>query len=148
MTLPPLRQRKEDIPLLVDAFIAEFAERSTTGSPSRSPRTRWTILTQHAWPGNVRELRNCIERAVIGSDGFQISASLLPLGFRPLPAASPPAGRAAAPAPPPGMTLDEAERILILRTLAALGNNKTRTAESLGISLKTLHNKLRRYSAS
>jgi DNA-binding NtrC family response regulator len=148
MTLPPLRQRKEDIPLLVDAFIAEFAVKYDRIAKSISADAL-EVLTQHAWPGNVRELRNCIERAVIGSDGFQISVSLLPLGFRPLPAAPPPAGRAAAPAPPPpGMTLDEAERILILRTLAALGNNKTRAAESLGISLKTLHNKLRRYSAS
>ena len=148
MTLPPLRQRKDDIPLLVDAFIAEFAAKYDRMAKSIS-EDALEILKQHAWPGNVRELRNCIERAVIGSDGFQISASLLPLSFRPLPAAPAPAGGTAAPAPPPpGMTLDEAERILILRTLAALGNNKTRAAESLGISLKTLHNKLRRYSAS
>ncbi len=147
MTLPPLRQRKDDIPLLVDAFIAEFAEKYDRVAKSISADAL-EILKQHTWPGNVRELRNCIERAVISSDGFQISASLLPLGFRPAPVAPTAAGPAAPGSPPPGMTLDEAERILILRTLAALGNNKTRAAESLGISLKTLHNKLRRYSAS
>jgi DNA-binding NtrC family response regulator len=147
MTLPPLRQRKEDIPLLADAFIAEFAAKYDRPAKSISADAL-EILQQHAWPGNVRELRNCLERAVIGSYGHQISAAVLPLAFRPVPTPAPP-GVAGAPAPPPpGMTLDEAERILILRTLTALGNNKTRAAESLGISLKTLHNKLRRYSAS
>jgi DNA-binding NtrC family response regulator len=150
LTLPPLRQRRDDIPLLADAFIAEFAAKYDKTAKSLT-EDALEILKAHAWPGNVRELRNCIERAVIGSDGFQISAALLPLGLRPTPARPAPPGPAApagAAEPSPNMTLDESERILILKTLAALGNNKTRTAETLGISLKTLHNKLRRYQAS
>jgi DNA-binding NtrC family response regulator len=147
MTLPPLRQRKEDIPLLADAFIAEFAAKY--GKPAKSlNEDALDLLKRHAWPGNVRELRNCIERAVIGSEEPHITASLLPLGFRPAPPYVPAPAAAPADEPAAGMTLDEAERILILKTLAALGNNKTRAAESLGISLKTLHNKLRRYNAS
>jgi DNA-binding NtrC family response regulator len=149
MTLPPLRQRKDDIPLLADAFIAEFSAKY--GKPAKSlSEDALEVLKRHAWPGNVRELRNYIERAVIGCEEPQIPASLFPLGFRPAPPPSPVTGPATAPAAEPaaGITLDEAERVLILKTLAALGNNKTRAAESLGISLKTLHNKLRRYNAS
>src|SRR5262249_61731189 len=105
---------------------------------------------RYAWPGNVRELRNVLERAVIVCPGELIGVAHLP---------SPPAAVAAStesggdqPADDVrlhvGTTVDEAERRLIVRTLAYTGNNKTRAAEILGISLKTLHNKLNRYSRS
>jgi DNA-binding NtrC family response regulator len=106
------------------------------------------VLRHYAWPGNVRELRNVLERALIVCPGELIGVSHLP---------SPPAAAAVAAEPAAdqaaddvrlrvGTTVDEAERRLILRTLAYTGNNKTRAAEILGISLKTLHNKLNRYN--
>jgi DNA-binding NtrC family response regulator len=103
------------------------------------------ILMSHPWPGNVRELRNCMERATIVCDGSLIGPAHLP---------SSPATRAAPPAAAGGASvvfavgtnLEEAERVLIVKTLAAAGNNKTQAAHTLGISLKTLHNKLRRYA--
>jgi DNA-binding NtrC family response regulator len=152
LTMPTLRSRKEDIALLADAFIAEFAAKYAKPAKALS-EDALEMLKRHAWPGNVRELRNCIERAVVESDEVHIPASLLSIGGHRLIPVPPPVLPSApasdgAGAPPAGMTLDEAERILILKTLAALGNNKTRAAESLGISLKTLHNKLRRYNAS
>ena len=152
LTMPTLRARKDDIALLADAFIAEFAAKY--GKPAKAlSEEALEALKRHTWPGNVRELRNCIERAVVSSDDVHIPAALLSIGGQRLTAATPaaPASAAAMEATsdqPVGITLDEAERILILKTLAALGNNKTRAAECLGISLKTLHNKLRRYNAS
>jgi DNA-binding NtrC family response regulator len=143
-TMPLLRVRKGDIPLLAEAFVAEFAAKYDRPVKALSAEALET-LGRHSWPGNVRELRNCIERAVVGSTGTELTGDLLPLDVTPLPEES----TASVPglAPPP-LSLDEAERLHILRTLAALGSNKTRTAECLGISLKTLHNKLRRYRQS
>jgi DNA-binding NtrC family response regulator len=141
-TMPPLRVRKGDIPLLAEAFVTEFAGKYDRAAKGLSAEAL-DRLGRHRWPGNVRELRNCIERAVVGCTSAELTADLLPLDLPLLPE---PAG-ATAPSPPP-LSLDEAERLHILRTLAALGSNKTRTAESLGISLKTLHNKLRRYRES
>ena len=108
------------------------------------------VFRRYAWPGNVRELRNVLERAVIVCPGQLIGVSHLP---------SPPATAGVSTEPGTdqpaddvrlrvGTTVDEAERRLIVRTLAYTGNNKTRAAEILGISLKTLHNKLNRYSRS
>jgi DNA-binding NtrC family response regulator len=140
-TMPPLRVRERDIPLLAEAFVAEFAAKYDRAAKALSTEAMET-LGRHRWPGNVRELRNCIERAVVGSTGLELTSDHLPLDVAPLPEAGAPAGPG--PSHPP-LSLDDAERVHILRTLAALGSNKTRTADSLGISLKTLHNKLRRY---
>jgi DNA-binding NtrC family response regulator len=142
-TMPPLRVRKGDVPLLAEAFVAEFAGKYDRAVKALSAEALET-LGRHGWPGNVRELRNCIERAVVSSTGVELTGDLLPLEVAPLPAEF----AASAPAASPALSLDGAERLHILRTLAALANNKTRTAESLGISLKTLHNKLRRYRQS
>ena len=110
---------------------------------ARGARRRCALLERYDWPGNVRELRNVIERATILASGDVIEAAHLPPLLR---------RRARGAAPPhadgvtiaPGMTVDEAEQKLILATLDATGGNKTRAAEMLGISLKTLHNKLNR----
>jgi transcriptional regulator with PAS, ATPase and Fis domain len=153
LTMPTLRARKEDIALLADAFVSEFSAKYGKAAKALTEEAL-EVLKRHAWPGNVRELRNCIERAVVASDEVHIPASHLSVGGQrpllPSPSAPPTvvAGSEVASDPLVGITLDESERILILKTLAALGNNKTRAAESLGISLKTLHNKLRRYNAS
>src|SRR6266851_2939522 len=137
MRLPPLRERKEDLPLLVQSFINEFNgrnQRSIAGIDQQAMR----MLEQHAWPGNVRELRNVIERATIIAPGPFIESKHLPpiLAEEPSPTPQPQMALA------PGTTVEEAERRLIMMTLEHTRDNKTRAAEILGISLKTLHNKL------
>jgi DNA-binding NtrC family response regulator len=136
--LPPLRQRKDDLPLLIQAFLTEFNTRNNKSVSAVDPAAM-RVLEQYNWPGNVRELRNVIERAVILSTGEFIEPKHLP------PLAST-AAAASAPAISlePGVTVEEAERRLILLTLEHTRDNKTRAAEILGISLKTLHNKLNR----
>jgi DNA-binding NtrC family response regulator len=143
--LPPLRERREDVALLVQAFIEEFNAKYDKRVRSVDAAALDALMA-HSWPGNVRELRNTLERAVIGADGDLIGlAHLTPLAAgaaRSVPAAPADADVLAVPV---GTTLDETERRLILRTLEANGQNKTQTARVLGISLKTLHNKLHRY---
>lgn len=142
LALPPLRQRKDDLPLLVTAFIEEFNARDNREVKAVSPEAM-RLLEQYDWPGNVRELRNVIERATILARGDLIDIAHLPtLGNAP--SASPQAATTSVTISP-GMTVDEAEQKLILATLDAAGGNKTRAAEMLGISLKTLHNKLNRF---
>ena len=138
IALPPLRERKEDLALLAQSFISEFAERN--GKPVRAISAEaMRQLEQYHWPGNVRELRNVLERATILAEGEFIEARYLP----PLGAATPaPTGNQMLLEP--GITVEEAERRLIILTLEHTRDNKTRAAEILGISLKTLHNKLNR----
>jgi len=135
--LPTLRERKDDLPLLIQAFVAEFNTRNQK-SIAGVDREAMAILEEYAWPGNVRELRNVIERATILAPGPFIEAKHLP------PAVAEQAPTAPKPqvALAPGTTVEEAERRLILMTLEHTRDNKTRAAEILGISLKTLHNKL------
>ncbi len=140
ISLPPLRDRKDDLPLLIQAFIDEFNARDNRSVRTVSPAAM-RQLDQYEWPGNVRELRNVIERATILAKGELIEPAHLPV-----------MGAVAAAAPAslgltiaPGMTVDEAEQKLIMATLDSAGGNKTRAAEMLGISLKTLHNKLNRF---
>jgi transcriptional regulator with PAS, ATPase and Fis domain len=138
LELPALRDRKEDIPLLVQQFLNEFNARN--GKAVRAVDQEAMYLLEHyPWPGNIRELRNVMERATILAEGDFIEAKHLPpvlvsRGEESLPTVT----------LSPGTTVDEAERRLILLTLDHTRNNKTRAAEILGISLKTLHNKLNR----
>jgi len=135
--LPTLRERRDDLPLLVQAFINEFNARNQkniAGVDQQAMR----MLEHYAWPGNVRELRNVIERATILAPGPFIEAKHLP----PVLAEEPPPEHQPQLALSPGTTVEEAERRLIMMTLAHTRDNKTRAAEILGISLKTLHNKL------
>ena len=138
--LPALRRRGEDIPLLVDAFIAEFNDkygRQVRGLDEAALK----LLGEHPWPGNVRELRNVIERAVVSCEDGLVTADCLPLA----PLVTPAPDRANVVVLPVGTTLDDGERELILRTLQSVNNNKTRAAEILGTTPKTLHNKARRW---
>jgi DNA-binding NtrC family response regulator len=136
--LPPLRQRKEDLPLLIQSFISEFNTRNDKRVSAVEPAAM-RVLEQYNWPGNVRELRNVVERAVILSSGQFLELKHLPPYVSEVPAPPPPTGGMALTA---GMTVEEAENRLILLTLDHARGNKTRAAEILGISLKTLHNKL------
>lgn len=145
--MPPLRDHKEDIPAIAESMISDMNQkhgRSVTGIDSEM----LARLMAHDWPGNVRELRNTIERAVVLCGEGQLQSRHLPPGF---------GTRTARPATeiPPnaiqlevGATVDDAERMLIFKTLESTHNNKTRAAEILGISLKTLHNKLREYGTA
>jgi DNA-binding NtrC family response regulator len=138
IALPPLRDRKEDLPLLTQAFIAEFADRNGKAVKAISGEAM-RKLEQYHWPGNVRELRNVIERATILAEGEFIELKHLPpLGVVPVAAVGSGMTLEA------GITVEEAERRLIVLTLEHTRDNKTRAAEILGISLKTLHNKLNR----
>ena len=138
IALPPLRDRKEDLPLLTQAFIAEFADRNGKAVKAISGEAM-RKLEQYHWPGNVRELRNVIERATILAEGEFIEMKHLPpLGVMPVAAVGSGMTLEA------GITVEEAERRLIVLTLEHTRDNKTRAAEILGISLKTLHNKLNR----
>ena len=137
MKLPTLRDRREDLPLLIQSFINEFNgrnQRSIAGVDHEAMR----LLEHYQWPGNVRELRNVIERATILAPGPFIEAAHLPPVVTHEPGPEPQAQVALGP----GTTVEEAERRLIMMTLEHTRDNKTRAAEILGISLKTLHNKL------
>jgi transcriptional regulator with PAS, ATPase and Fis domain len=138
--LPPLRRRPEDIPLLAEAFMTEFNDkyqRQVRGIDEAALK----LLREHAWPGNVRELRNVIERAVVSCDDGMITVDCLPIA----PLGAQPTERANVVVLPVGTTLDDGEKQLILRTLQSVNNNKTRAAEILGTTPKTLHNKARRW---
>ena len=144
--MPALREHKEDIPDLVQALLADMNAKHSRKVATVSE----AVLHQfqnHTWPGNVRELRNTLERAVIVCEGAVVETKHLAPGFgqttaRPA-AADPDAIHLGV-----GTTVEEAERQLILKTLASTNNNKTRAAEILQISLKTLHNKLKEYGAA
>jgi DNA-binding NtrC family response regulator len=144
--MPPLRDHKEDIPDLVQSLLndmnAKHGRKVATVSEA--------VLNQfrnYSWPGNVRELRNTLERAVIVCDSAVIETKHLPPGFgqTPLRTSEDDADTVRLGV---GTTVEEAEKLLILKTLEATSNNKTRAAEILGISLKTLHNKLKEYGSA
>jgi DNA-binding NtrC family response regulator len=141
--LPPLRDRKEDIPLLVDHIVGAMRDRHKRPAQIVSGEAM-RLLMDYGWPGNVRELRNALERAVIVCEKEQIEPRHLPPRLVGAQAATP-EGDGDTIELPVGLPLDEVERRVILRTLAKADYNKTRAAEILQISLKTLHNKLKLY---
>jgi two-component system response regulator AtoC len=138
--LPPLRERKEDIPHLAAFFLTKFA--SALGKrPATLTADACRLLQQHDWPGNVRELQNVMERAAVLGQGPVVDASLFP-SQRPSAEEAPPAtGDALALEP----ALEALERKLILRALGATGDNKAQAARLLGVSERTLWYKLKRY---
>jgi DNA-binding NtrC family response regulator len=144
--MPPLREHKEDLPQLIDAMLAEANQKHQRNVTSVADPVR-TLFQNYAWPGNVRELRNTLERAVIVCEGSSVELKHLPPGFGSV-APRPAVQEANAVRLGVGTTVEEAERLLILKTLEATNNNKTRAAEILGISLKTLHNKLKEYGTA
>lgn len=135
--VPPLRERKDDIPLLASAFLQEFALENGKDIEGFDTKAR-AALYSYAWPGNVRELRNCIESAVVMASDRFVTLDDLPPGLRT-------SVEESVIRIPPGSSLADTERILISETLAAQGGNKSRTAEILGIGRKTLYQKLQDY---
>jgi DNA-binding NtrC family response regulator len=156
--LPPLRERKEDLRLIAEALISDLNRKHLCRIADLAPVVM-QALEHHQWPGNVRELRNVLERAVILAGEGSIELQHLPafLQGTAATAATVESSTHAAQAPSTsdvggirfqiGTTVEEAEKGLILHTLEHTRNNKTRAAEILGISLKTLHNKLKEYGA-
>jgi DNA-binding NtrC family response regulator len=140
--MPSLREHKEDIRELVKSLLAEMNEKHGRKVADVSEAVL-NLFQGYSWPGNVRELRNTLERAVIVCEGGLVETKHLQPGFgqsvRPV-VNDPDAVHLGV-----GTTVEEAEKLLILKTLQATNNNKTRAAEILGISLKTLHNKLKEY---
>ncbi|HWX54735.1 MAG TPA: sigma-54 dependent transcriptional regulator [Verrucomicrobiae bacterium] len=145
--LPSLREHKEDIPQLIEALLADM-NRKHDRKVSAVSESVSQMLHAYNWPGNVRELRNTLERAVIVCEGSLVEPRHLPPNFG---VSGPRAGGATVDGDGirlhVGTTVEEAEKALILKTLATANNNKTRAAEILGISLKTLHNKLKEYGS-
>jgi two-component system response regulator HydG len=137
--LPPLRERRDDIPMLADAFLLRACERHAV-APKRFSDGALEALAAYQWPGNVRELENAVERAVILSGGDVVDRGALPDRVT---------ERQAEPLvgdrPGPNPTLDTVERAYILWVLQGEGGNKTRAAEVLGIDPSTLHRKLSRF---
>ena len=135
--VPPLRERREDIPLLAATFLHEFTQENGKELEGFEPRARQALYA-YDWPGNVRELRNCLESSVVMASGRFITMDDLPPGPRStqekheirIPALS---------------SFEDAEKIIIIETLAALGGNKTKTAETLKIGRKTLYQKIEQY---
>jgi DNA-binding NtrC family response regulator len=144
ITLPPLRDRPEDIPLLAEAFLQQSAATNRNTVRVIAPAAL-ELLQRYAWPGNVRELRNVLERAVLLARGEIIESSHLPEILR---GPQRPSDSSSTLTLPLGITVEEAEKTLILKSLELARNNKTRAAGILGISVKTLHNKLVRYQSA
>lgn len=137
--IPPLRERKEDIPLLIAAFINEFTKENEKHISAIEPKAR-AALYAYDWPGNIRQLRNCLESAVVMSSDDIIRLSDLPEPIRD-------AEQLSSIRIKIGTPLAEAEQHIIIETLAAYNGNKSKTADVLGIGRKTLHRKLDEFAA-
>jgi DNA-binding NtrC family response regulator len=143
ITLPPLRERLGDVPLLARAFMKEFAAENEKPVNEIHPDALEAMMT-YTWPGNVRELRTVIERAVVLCRGDRIQLRDLPPEVRGLrPGLSP--GSPKNPLAEPDLTLEEAEKQLIIRALKDCDGNRTAAARKIGISRRTLHRKLHQY---
>ncbi len=143
LTVPPLRARPDDIPLLAEHFLKRYAERHRRRLRGLTPRAL-DLLMRYEWPGNVRELAHSIERAVILARGEHLTPEELPPNLRAISGAPEDLPPQASPLPV-GLTLKEVEREVIRKTLEHTGGNRTKAAEVLGISRATLHNKLKEY---
>jgi two-component system response regulator HydG len=137
LEIPPLRERREDIPLLAGHFLETFGRQNRKPLKGFTPQAMDRLI-RYDWPGNVRELMNAVERALVlaradylGEEDFPMTAPL-----QELPPAAPGAGR---------RPLEAIEKATILQTLEAAGGNKSETARRLGITRRTLHKKLKAY---
>ena len=145
ITVPPLRERSGDVALLARHFVKAAAQRNGLPVPTLSDRAITELLTR-PWKGNVRELENIIERATLLAGGGAIDVSQIAVDGVPAVAEATPVVSAAPPAlPSPHGSLWEMERELIFKTLARVKDNRTHAAKELGISIRTLRNKLREY---
>jgi len=142
VTLPPLRTRKEDLPLLVQAFLKDFAKENEKPFRELTPEAMACIL-DYDWPGNVRELRTAIEHGVVMSTTPHIGVRDLPASVRNTLNTPTPSESSAIGSKTDALDLHHAERVLIFRALEESGGNRTAAAERLGISRRTLHRRLK-----
>ena len=145
LTLPPLRERKEDIPILVDHFLKKYSRENKKEVASTTKEVR-DLLMQHEYPGNVRELENIIERAVVLGRGNALTLQDLPLNLRESKAEIPREELREGTSLPE--TLENLERQLVLRALERSGGIQTRAAEELGINERVLRYKMKKYKIS
>jgi transcriptional regulator with PAS, ATPase and Fis domain len=139
ITLPPLRQRPDDIPILVDHFLKDISAQRHTAARRVSPEVM-RRLQSYRWPGNVREVRHMLESMMVLADGDVLTENDLPDQIR--------AGSQSGGSPkdlPTNMTMDQLEKLAITKALEQCGNNRTHAANRLGISVRTLQRKLRQY---
>ena len=132
--VPPLRERKDDIPLMIASFIKKASEENGKNVTGVDGKAR-SALYKYDWPGNIRQLKNCIESAVVMCEGDTITLNDLPPSISQV-------SEEAVIKVPVGISMEEAEKIIIMQNLAINKGNKTKTAEILGIGRKTLHRKL------
>ena len=135
--VPPLRERKDDLPLLLNSFLERYNKENNKHITGFDNQSR-SALYKYDWPGNIRELQHCVESSVVMASGEEITLEDLP----------PSVSRASSVESislPVGISLDEAEKIIIQENLAANKGNKSKTADILGIGRKTLHRKLEEY---
>ncbi|MBR1536529.1 MAG: sigma-54-dependent Fis family transcriptional regulator [Treponema sp.] len=132
--VPPLRDRKDDIPLLLTSFLEKYNEENGKNIKGFDNQAK-NALYKYDWPGNIRELQHCVESAVVMASGNEIT-------FEDLPPSVSRGSKIETISVPVGITLEEAEKILITENLAANKGNKSKTAQVLGIGRKTLHRKL------
>jgi DNA-binding NtrC family response regulator len=141
INLPPLRERKEDIPYLVDHFLERFARESGKPISGITPQAVQSLMEFH-WPGNVRELENIIERAVAFSTGTRLDVGDIRLDLSPSEPAAPSAATAALPFPPEGVTLEQFEDEIVREALRRANGNKSQAARLLGLSRNALRYRL------
>ncbi|MEW6671248.1 MAG: sigma-54 dependent transcriptional regulator [Thermodesulfobacteriota bacterium] len=142
LELPPLRERREDIPLLAQHFLKMFADKNQKDIKGLTPKAMDQFV-RYDWPGNVRELMNAVERGVVLARSEYLDDEVLP--FLPAPVETPAGAISALDELSGEIPLGEVEKVTILRTLEAAGGNKSEAARRLGITRKTLHTKLKQY---
>ncbi len=140
LQVPPLRDRREDVPLLVQFFLEQFSQKNRKDIKGITPSAMDCML-RYDWPGNVRELMNAMERAVVMSRSAYLEEADIPT-ILPPDTVPPPSNYAPSYA---GLPLEQVEKTAILQTLSAVGGNKSEAARQLGITRKTLHKKLKSY---
>ena len=136
--MPALRERMDDIPLLMHAFLREFNIENKKNIKGFDKAAK-SAMIKYSWPGNIRELKNAVESAVVMCTGDEIKMEDLPRSLRSQ-------GEEKVISIPIGITMDEAEKIIIQENLAANKGNKSRTADILGIGRKTLHRKIEEFN--
>ncbi len=144
LKLPPLKERKEDIPLLADHFLRNFSKKNSKQVTAFTPRAM-DLLVRHAWPGNVRELMNAIERAVVLARSSTLDETDFPILYQEV-ADSPVTGQTGSI--PSDIPLDQIEKEAILKTLESAGGNKSEAARRRRITRKTVREKLKKYNVT
>ena len=140
VNLPPLCERREDVPLLIAAFNRQYSEENNV--PVRDiTQEAVNLLMAYDWPGNVRELRNAMEQMVVMARSDRLTVRDIPAGIR----SGADLTKISVVRPGVTMTVEEAERQLIVQALKETGSNRTKAADKIGMSRRTLHRKLKQY---